>query len=168
MQSAITDLINLNNLWTTQAISFCVGKIVKITEEGRAIVDYPGNPTGTLEARSVVNAPFKSKDYSEENISVLLFFENGDPALPIIGGIIHDTLYPHAPSEEITVSMERSHDAVLDGKKMILQAREEIVLHCGKSSVTLKKDGKIVLKGIQIVSRASGTNKIKGASVKIN
>lgn len=168
MQSAITDLINLNNLWTTEAISFCVGEIVKITEEGRAMVDYPGNPMGPLEARSVINAPFKREDYSGGNISVLLFFENGDPTLPIVAGIIHDTLYPLAPSEEMTVSMERPHDAVLDGKKMILEAKEELVLHCGKSSVTLKKDGKIVLKGTKIVSRASGTNKIKGAAVRIN
>lgn len=168
MQSAVMNLINLNNLRTTEAISFCVGEIAKITEDGRAIVDYPGNSTGPLEARSVVNAPFKREDYSGGNISVLLFFENGDPTLPIIGGIIHDTLYPFAPPEEVTVSMERPHDAVLDGNKMILEAKEEIVLHCGKSSVTLKKDGKIVLKGIQIVSRASETNKIKGAAVRIN
>lgn len=168
MKSAVMNLIDLNNLQTTEVISFCVGEIVKISEGGHAMVDYPGNPVGPLEARSVINDPSNCNINVQGSIPVLLFFENGDPTLPIVAGVIHDTLYPLAPSEEMTVSMERPHDAVLDGKKMILEAKEEIVLHCGKSSVTLKKDGKIVLKGTKIVSRASGTNKIKGSAVRIN
>ncbi|MCC6418741.1 MAG: hypothetical protein IT429_10940, partial [Gemmataceae bacterium] len=47
-------------------------------------------------------------------------------------------------------------------------AKEEIVLRCGKSSITLRKDGKVVVLGAEVVSRASGTNKIKGAAVRIN
>jgi hypothetical protein len=50
----------------------------------------------------------------------------------------------------------------------VFDAKDEIQLRCGKSSVTLRKDGKIEIKGTQIVSRASGVNRIKGASVAIN
>jgi len=51
---------------------------------------------------------------------------------------------------------------------MVFNAEKEIELCCGKSSLIMKKDGRIVIKGIQLVSRASGVNKIKGAAVRIN
>ena len=41
-------------------------------------------------------------------------------------------------------------------------------VRCGESSLTMKRDGKIVVKGRTIVSRASRVNKIKGGSVAIN
>jgi hypothetical protein len=59
-------------------------------------------------------------------------------------------------------------DIFIDGKKLVLNAQEEIMLCCGEGSIVIKKGGKIILKGTEIVSRASRTNKIKGASVAIN
>lgn len=168
MQRAMTKLIDLNWLWTSEVGGFCVGRIIEITEDGRALVDYPGNPMGSVEARTVITTSFL-RDQNVEALPVLLVFENGDPALPIILGIIRDSLYAPALPEEITLPIEdRLRDVILDGKKVALEAKEKIVLRCGKSSVTLRKDGKILVKGTQIVSRASGTNKIKGAAVRIN
>ena len=168
MQSAVTKLIDLNKFRITKSGSFCVGQIVKITEEGQALVNYLGNAIGPVEARSVIDTPSKPDNHGGGDVSVLLVFEDGDITLPIIVGIIHNTLYPLTSSEAVTVPMDGPRDVVLDGRKMVLDAKEEIVLRCGKSSVTLKKDGKIVVKGAQIVSQASGTNKIRGAAVRIN
>ena len=50
----------------------------------------------------------------------------------------------------------------------MIEAEEEMILCCGKSSITLKKNGKIILRGTDLVSRSSGGNKIRGATVKIN
>jgi hypothetical protein len=50
----------------------------------------------------------------------------------------------------------------------VIEGRDEVVLRCGQGSITLRADGKIVIKGTQLVSRASDTNKIRGASVQIN
>jgi hypothetical protein len=147
---------------------FCVGHIFRITPEGKALVDYPSNPMGIVEARSAMGGPRKGDDDCYEGIPVLLLFENGDPSLPIIVGIIHDTLYPTAPNDDTIVSLERPRNIVVNGKKRFIDAEEEIMLRCGKSSVILRKDGKIVIKGAQILSRASETQKIKGASVRIN
>ena len=132
-------------------------------------MDYPGNPFGSIAARSLIATSLQQDGDGEKSLSfsVLLVFENGDPALPIIVGILHDTLYPPALTKTKTFSMER-HDIIVDGRKMVFDAKEEIVLRCGKSSIMLKKDGKVIVKGSQIVSRSSGTNKIKGASVRIN
>jgi Domain of unknown function (DUF6484) len=167
MSGASIKSLGVDRLLAPEHRRFCVGHIFQITPEGKALVDYPGNLMGPIKARSVVGGPRTGDDNRHEGIPVLLLFEKGDPSLPIIVGIIHDTLYP-TPHEGATVSLERPDDIVVDGKKRVFDAEEEILLRCGKSSVSLRKDGKIVVKGTQIVSRASGTQKIKGASVKIN
>ena len=58
--------------------------------------------------------------------------------------------------------------AKLDGEQVTLSAEKEIVLKCGKSSITLTKAGKIIIRGEYVLSRSSGVNKIKGGSVQIN
>ena len=45
---------------------------------------------------------------------------------------------------------------------------KEIVLECGEGSITIRKDGKIVIKGTHLLSRAAGVNRIKGGQVNIN
>jgi uncharacterized protein (DUF2345 family) len=59
-------------------------------------------------------------------------------------------------------------DAVIDNDRIVLDAKREIVLKCGKGSITINKDGKIVILGTNLISRSRGRNKIKGASVSIN
>jgi len=49
-----------------------------------------------------------------------------------------------------------------------ISAEEKIELKCGRSSLTMKKDGKIVIKGDALTSRARGVHKIKGGAVSIN
>ena len=93
---------------------------------------------------------------------VLVLFEKGDRKLPIIVGVIA------ASSTSAYLEAARPQTARIDGKRVVLDAAEEIVLQCGKGSLTLTADGRIVLKGTDIVSRALRTNKIKGGSVNIN
>jgi hypothetical protein len=56
----------------------------------------------------------------------------------------------------------------LDGESLTLTADREIVLCCGKASITLTRAGKIIIRGAYLLNRSSGVNKIKGASVQIN
>ena len=56
----------------------------------------------------------------------------------------------------------------LDKKRLELEASDEIRLTCGKSSLLLRRDGTVIIKGVTITSRASQTNKIRGATVNIN
>jgi hypothetical protein len=51
---------------------------------------------------------------------------------------------------------------------LVFEATREVVLRCGPSSLTLRKDGKVLLKGAAVVSHATGLNRIKGAAVQIN
>jgi hypothetical protein len=147
------------------------GQVVGITSAGRALVDYPGNPCGPLEARSVVALPMDSLE-AFDTLPVVLFFDRHD-SCPVIMGIIReavrDAVQPveSAPSAGLVLAGP-GREVAVDGKTMQLEAAQEIVLRCGKSSLTLRRDGKIVLRGTEIVSRASEANKIKGSTVKIN
>ena len=56
----------------------------------------------------------------------------------------------------------------LEDKVLHIKADDGLVIECGKSSIILTKDGKVQIKGNDLLSRARGMNKIKGAGVNIN
>ncbi len=51
---------------------------------------------------------------------------------------------------------------------VLLEARKELTLRCGQGRVTLRQDGKILVKGQDVVSHARRSQRIKGGSVSIN
>lgn len=96
---------------------------------------------------------------------VALLFERGDPGKPIIMAAMHAP--PPVPADPGLAPREPVAVA-LDGDVLHLDARRELVLSCGKASVTLTRAGKIIMHGTYVVSRSSGVNRIKGGSVQIN
>ena len=59
-------------------------------------------------------------------------------------------------------------EADVDGKRVRIVAQDEIVLQCGEASITLRRNGRIVIKGTYIETCSEGTNRIKGGQVRIN
>jgi hypothetical protein len=59
-------------------------------------------------------------------------------------------------------------DARVDGQRITIEGRDEIVLRCGEASITLRRNGRLVIRGVYVEARARGTNRIKGGSVLIN
>lgn len=51
---------------------------------------------------------------------------------------------------------------------VVIEANETLRLKCGESSVDLRKDGKLMIRGKDVLTRAKRTNRIKGGSVGIN
>jgi hypothetical protein len=51
---------------------------------------------------------------------------------------------------------------------LIIEARENLTLRCGEGSITIRKDGRILIKGKDLVSHAHRANRIRGGSVAIN
>ena len=156
------------------------GELIGVTNEGIALVDFAQNTAGPIEARSLLNES-NSAQLKELPVQVLLTFENADLSKPIVMGIISETLFVPAEAKEVVqkevsskehsvnlVNLDQSTDLKVDGKRMTFDAKEEILLRCGKSSILLRKNGKIVIKGANLISRSSATNKIKGSSVNIN
>ena len=148
----------------TETKGVFVGKLVSVDKTGDILVDYQDNPfSGPLPARSTVKI-----SNMDENKDTLLMFEKHDPRLPIIIGIVQDQPFVTHPSKEITLEKTRIKDVVVDGKRIVFDAKKEIILRCGKGSVTIQANGKIVIKGTDLISRSKGMNKIKGTAVRIN
>jgi hypothetical protein len=165
MQKVIARWPVRNRSEDTGIVTPRVGKIVDVTIEGRVVVDYEGNKLGPLEARCLAGT-FSADPVLQP--MVVLIFEHGDPSLPIIIGVLLDKAFESNQLIELTSRRTKPRDIVLDGERLLLKGEKEIVLRCGDGSITLKADGKIILKGKELVSRASKTNRIKGSSVNIN
>jgi uncharacterized protein (DUF2345 family) len=81
-----------------------------------------------------------------------------DPRQPLILGV----LQPIQAKGNLPLIIE------MDGNRVEVAAKKEIVLRCGEASLTLTSAGKVLLRGTYILSRSSGVNSIKGGSVQIN
>jgi Domain of unknown function (DUF6484) len=139
-----------------------IGSFVGLNEQARPLVRLGSSLSREpVVARCTVTRPAGP----EMPLPVLLFLEDGDAARPIIVGFVTDTF---AAAEPLLEMHTRPSGATLDGKRLEFEASEEVVLKCGKGSITLQAHGRVVIKGTELVSRASGGNKIRGASVSIN
>lgn len=130
-----------------------IGVLMGFAADGAPLVVYAGNPAeAAAPARTtVVLAP---DDVGRE---VALLFEGGDPARPLVLGRL---VRPEATPALV----------VRDGVEEVLQltAEREIVLRCGKASITLTRAGKVLIRGEYISSRSSGAHRIRGGSVQLN
>lgn len=94
---------------------------------------------------------------------VLVLFEQGDPARPIITGVLQEhRVSPPAITPQLPLSVQS------DEQRVVISAEKEVVLRCGDASITLTRAGKVIIKGNYILSRSTGYNKIKGAAIDIN
>jgi hypothetical protein len=137
-----------------------IGRLHSLDVSGAPWVDVSGAGIESPTA-SVSSVPLSAQDVGRK---VVLLFEGGDRNRPIIVGLIQ------AQAEVPLQDETRDGKALvkIDGQKLLLQAEREIVLQCGQSSLTLSRDGKIVIRGVNLLSRASGVNKIKGGTVHLN
>ena len=144
-----------------------VGRIVGLGVSGEVLVEHPGYVPAPARWLASLNAAELSKPQASGR-EVLLVFEGGDPHRPIIVGMLHDPLESLVSMEIQPEGVRTKPDPVIDGKRVTIEAKEEIVLRCGEGSITLRKDGKIVIKGTHLLSRSSGPIRVKGARVDIN
>ena len=146
-----------------------IGEIVEIDSEGRAHVRFPESAGAVVVARSVLDAA-ASAGHPEPLVgaSVLLVLENGDASLPIVVGVIRAALRPEAALPEFKLDVGTNRDVLVDGHRLVFDAKQEILLRCGKSTILLQRDGKVLIRGAHLVSRSSGPNKIKGGSISLN
>ncbi|MDQ2695985.1 MAG: DUF6484 domain-containing protein [Pseudomonadota bacterium] len=129
-----------------------IGVLVGLRDAATPLVAFAGNPgEDGLAARSAA-----ALGHDDIGRQVALLFEGGDPARPLVIGCIQR---PETPPPAV---------AEVDGGRLVLTAEREIVLRCGKASITLTRDGKVLIRGAYLLSRSSGANRIRGGSVQIN
>ncbi len=127
-------------------------------QEDRLLVDFPGNTAGPLAARTTVEIPARPPG---ERCEVVLVFEEGDLARPVVLGVLRSPT-SEGPWAQPPIVAEA------DGRRLVLEGKDEVVLRCGDASITLRRNGRVVIRGAEVESRASGTNKVRGGSVRIN
>jgi len=157
----------------THRLGFIAG-----VEDGVLLVDFHGNRSGPLRARSTVAMDAATAiEAALRRQEALLAFDCGDPSRPIVVGLVQaplptliDLVLLDAPVTPLPSpsAQEEERTAVLDGKRILLEGEDEVVLRCGEASITLRRNGKIVIRGAYVESHAAGTNRIKGGSVRIN
>jgi len=57
---------------------------------------------------------------------------------------------------------------IIEGDRIVISGEERIELRCGLASIILEKDGRVTIRGTQLTSQASGTNRIRGGAVHLN
>jgi hypothetical protein len=134
------------------------GVLIGFRESGAVpLVIFPGQPhSAAVAARTTV-------DLHGAHIGrqVVLMFDGGDPLRPIVMGCIRGegTALEQQPGQvEVDV----------DGERLLVSAKEQLVLRCGQASITLTKAGKVLIQGAYVSSRSTGVNRIKGGSVQLN
>jgi hypothetical protein len=59
-------------------------------------------------------------------------------------------------------------EAEVDGSRLRVGAKDEVVIQCGKASITLRRNGRVIIKGTHVETHSTGTNRIKGGQVRVN
>lgn len=150
---------------TQRTAELVLGTIAKVGSNHGVWIDYPDNPyqspLAAICATSVVAA-----DVGRE---VVLAFVQGDPAQPILMGLLrrHGTRNQaearaavHAITPAISATTEASHVCV--------EAAEAMTLKCGQASLTLNKDGRVIVRGTNVATYAEGTLRLRGSVVELN
>ena len=162
-----------------------LGVLKNLDAKGNPLVDYDCNPAGAPQL-AVSTLPVTRRQVGRQ---VALLFAAGDLSRPVIVGFIHNPLEDllenfGRPEEDAGVTelagvvdppaaapggtALASECVVVDGKKITIEAEQEVVLKCGDASITLTRAGKIIIRGKYVLSRASGVNRILGGSVQVN
>jgi uncharacterized protein DUF6484 len=136
-----------------------VGRLVAFKENGAVpLVTYDGQPgSAAVAARATLDL-----HGSHIGRDVVLMFENGDPSRPLILGCLHDPNSASLPEQPGRVEMD------VDGQRLVVTAKEQLVLRCGKASITLTSAGKVLFHGTYVSNRSSGVLRLQGGSVQIN
>jgi len=141
-----------------------IGTVVGFAGSGEPLVAFAHCANEPSRCRTTVPI-----DETALRRQVAVMFEQGDPALPLVMGLVHETGRRDATRHESERQPgQRSAEVVADGDRLVLTADREITLRCGKASITLTRSGKVVIRGTYVSSRSTGVQRINGASVQIN
>lgn len=162
-----------------------LGRLEAIDDAGSAIISMP--EISIFDQSVALSTITISPQHLGRQVA--LMFTQGSNPMPVIIGLIHSPLqqvldtvlantvtpngdeliFPGSLNTSNNPPSELSSSLVqIDGKQLILEGHEEIVLRCGEASITLNKSGKISIRGKYLLSRATGVNRILGGSVQVN
>jgi hypothetical protein len=125
-----------------------IARVVHV-DEASLLVSLPGSEE-LFEVRSRLPAAATDPGQLETGDQVVVGIEGEH--LMLLGRVV-----PLHPTKEIRIP-----DAI------VLEAKNGLTLRVGDGSITIRADGKILIKGKDLVSHAQNVNRIKGGAVSIN
>lgn len=146
--NALLELVTAPPSAPTKIDGVVVGRLVALMPERLVLLN------GAPEPRRARAMPALSEGHVGRDVAVM--FEEGDPARPVILGVME--------VRELPAGVALSDD----GSTLHINAPTRIVLRCGEASITLTQEGKILLDGAYVSSKSTGVQRIVGASVEIN
>lgn len=157
-----------------------IGEICGLSANGEALVDFSLNPSS--QPLSAISTTAVTRQHFGRQ--VVLMFTDGRLEQPVIVGLIHSPLQDMIENFEFSAAQPESgesdaairpaeddissKDVSVDGKRVVLEGQNEIVLKCGEASITLTRAGKIMIRGKYLLNRSTGVNRILGGSVQVN
>lgn len=167
-----------------------LGILAAINEHGSPVVKFPQFPQ-FKQMPALATIPVLPQHLGRQ---VALLFTQGIDAQPIVIGFLYSplqqmldslieqtetiapipdmvdqTVFEPAAIPTQSINTDLGIDTVhVDGKRVVLEGQEEVVLKCGEASITLTRSGKVVIRGKYLLSRSSGVNRILGGSVQVN
>lgn len=172
---------DLDQRWLLEA-GATIGWLAGVDEaSGQLTVDFSGNNEGPLAAQSLVVFDAETaRQYVAERTPVLLVVDACEPRRAfVLGCLLPRAVLPSAAEQTSDKDREGADfsagqtgklavDAHLDGQRVILEGKQQVILRCGEASIELRHDGKIVIRGLHVVTHADGVNRIRGGAVQIN
>jgi hypothetical protein len=133
------------------------GRLEAFDEAGRPLVrvDHALQP-------ALTTVPLSQHDLGRD--VVLSTVSMSGQLQPVILGLLQQP----TPVPATQSTNWRDLELVSDGRRAVVSAEDEVTLRCGKASITLTKNGKVLIRGDYILSRSTGVNRVKGGSVQIN
>ena len=166
-----------------------LGILAGIDDKGSPVIGFPQFPQ-IDSVTALATIPVLPQHIGRQ---VALMFTQGSDSRPIVIGFLYSPLQQMldnfleqsevsaldaedqtvfdepATTSAQTPNVEQHGDTVhVDGKRVVLEGQEEVVLKCGEASITLTRNGKVVIRGKYLLSRSSGVNRILGGSVQVN
>lgn len=166
-----------------------LGILAGIDDKGSPVVGFPQFPHFES-VTALATIPVLPQHIGRQ---VALMFTQGTDSRPIVIGFLYSPLQQMLDNflEQSEVSVLDAEDQTVfdepaatsppainanqygdtlhvDGKRVVLEGQEEVVLKCGEASITLTRNGKVVIRGKYLLSRSSGVNRILGGSVQVN
>lgn len=138
-----------------------VGTIYSCTGQGQVCIisDFHQDPT------LAITTQYFSEPDSLIGEKVLLSFIDNDIQQPVIIGLVAQSVKNVILIQNQSMQQK---NLSLSVESFNLTATKDIKLNVGRSQIILDRFGKIIIKGKDLISRASSKNKIKGGNISLN
>jgi hypothetical protein len=138
--------------------------VVSLSNDGLPEVELePGRPP--VSARLAIKTTRSRLELAVADRQQAVVAISDEPLCPVILGFL-EPVSPDLPAASL--EPHPSVEADVDGRRVRVTAKDEIVFECGQASITLRRNGRVIIRGTYVESQSAGTNRIKGGQVQIN